>query len=154
MNAQRTGGSLVFRNDAGDFVGAVPMSNMPLLIACGECVPVEGIDTPVGYAARVKDDAVIVLHGQTYHAPWHLFKKMAMHIGTSVTLTGPEAEAKSSLDAVTAPSPKSAPVLTNSPGKAKEYVVIPPKKMKPRPTPSPSTYVRQSYRKVPAGGMT
>ncbi len=152
MNAHRTGGSIVFRNDAGEFIGVVPMSTMPLLIACGERVIVQGVDAHVGHAARVKDQAVVTLHGQTYHAPWHLFRKMAMLIGTSVTLTGSETEAKSALGAVTASSPKSAPVLVNTPGQAKEYVVIPPKKMKPRPSPSPS-YVCQNYRKVPAGGV-
>ncbi|KAF5082435.1 hypothetical protein DSECCO2_99710 [anaerobic digester metagenome] len=148
ISAHRTGRALVFRTDAGELVGAVPMSTMYLLIPCGERVPVEGIDTPVGYAARVKDLVVVTMHGQTYHAPWHEFRRMAMLIGTSVPLTGPEKEVQSLPSRVTRPCPKSTPVLTNSPGQAREYVVIPPKKMKPRPTPSPSSYVRQSDRKV------
>ena len=147
MNAHRTGGSLVFRNDAGEFVGVVPMSTLPLLVACGERVPVEGIDAPVGYAARVNDQVVVTMHGQTYHAPWHEFRRMAMLIGLSVSLTGPEKEVQS-------PAIKSAPELVNTPGSSQKYVVIPPKKMKPRPAPSPSSFVRQSYRKVPVGGIS
>jgi hypothetical protein len=130
----------------------VPMSTLPLLIACGERVPVEGIDVPVGYAARVNDQAIVTLHGQTYHAPWHEFRRMAMLIGSSAIFTGPEKEVQSDLGRVTRPSPKSAPELVNAPGSARKYEVIPPKKMKPRPAPSPSSYVRQSYRKVPAAG--
>ena len=171
MNAHRTGGSLVFRNDAGEFVGVVPMSTLPQLIACGERVPVEGIDAPVGYAARVNDQAIVTMHGQTYHALWHEFRRMAMLIGTSVSLTGPEKEVQSGTDSVTLSSPIPAPVppkmpeyqpdrVTRSVTDAapilpteKKYIVIPPKKLKTRPSPSPSSYVRQSYRKVPAGGV-
>ena len=56
------------------------------------------------------------------------------------------------VDAVTASNPKSATVLVSTPGQSKEYVVIPLKKLKPRPTPPPSC-VRQSYQKLPVGGV-
>ncbi|NLL10664.1 MAG: hypothetical protein GX268_07255 [Methanomicrobiales archaeon] len=175
MNAHRAGGSIIFRNDAGEFIGAVPMSTIPMLIACGERVPVQGIDESVGHVARVKDQVVVTLHSQRYHAPWHEFRKVGMMIGTSVSLTDPGTEVNSSapdrvtrsdtktttvqtnklnfeVDAVTASNPKSATVLVSTPGQSKEYVVIPLKKLKPRPTPPPSC-VRQSYQKLPVGGV-
>lgn len=135
MNAHRTGGSLVFRNDAGEFIGVVPMSTLPLLVACGEPML-------IGLSVALTEQE----------------KKPESDLGR-VTRPSPEnipvqvKKGISEVDGVTPFSPKSAPELVNTPGSARKYEVIPQKKMTPRPAPSPSSFVRQSYRKVPAGGV-
>lgn len=155
LTAHRTGGSLIFHDQAGKTIGTIMIPDLGALVAAGDRVPVVSDGGQAGFAWRTQKTCVVSLTGgPVFSCPWHEFRTCSLCVGASVQFSGIDQEVNPSVSTVITPIQDSLPIQTKTPetrktpiqvtppGPVKEHVVIPPKKWKPK-NPGCTTHARR-----------